>query len=912
MKFNRTTSGPTKTSNLDYAQQSETDLDSERLSKNVDNLLQLCTCGLDMTFEMDSKLSESMMTSLMETRDAIVNRDDLIQNLSQSPSSDNKSPNSSFASHFATKIFEKTNDGVIVLEDQKCLACNDNATRLLKRFREQILSDWISCFSHAKNIDGQSASQDLHEYAIRSSLESGFQKIFFIEEQDQPTRWFELAVNPFSPTNPNPCLLILRDITAQKKLVNEIQRHRDFLSQVINAVPDQIYVRDADEKIVVANNAFVAANQLKKRDPLGAYVDEVVAGNVSVPNPSPQSFASSKMDILESSPKFSHTVHKNFGKAETHRVVQAAFRDDHTGHTYVVSAGRNVTDDLMSEDRLKLLASVFEGAAEGVAILDDSGKIKEANPALLKMVSVELDEVTGQPFSALFELTNNSTEDVLQDVVSGTSWTGKASYRHSATETEHFWISLNFSQDSLAGNGRIIALVSDISELERTQRRLKKQAYTDSLTGLPNRRFFREALIDHIERYSRFKLQFKLCFLDLDDFKVVNDCNGHEAGDMLLIAVTKRLQSVLGDSALLARFGGDEFAFLIPHEQLAFESIDELFDNLLDAFQQPFEIANTQADVGISIGVTEYPCDAIDADTLLRNADIAMYAAKADGKNQVREFDPVMQTTVNLKYQVQSQLRRALSDGQISLMYQPKILAANQRPHGCEALVRWRTKDDQFISPNDFVPIAEQSGIILPLGEAVFQTAAEQAFEWSKSGPVPTIAVNVSPRQLRHPNFVEVMSKILSETRAQAEWFELEITENAMVEDVEYTKSVIEKLRDLGFSIAIDDFGTGYSSLSYLKDLGIQTLKIDNSFVKNVATDQQTSAIVNSIVSLGAGLGLKVIAEGVENQQQAHVLRQFGCPVFQGFYFARPMVAEDYYQWLQATIQGNNGDSTIC
>ena len=322
-------------------------------------------------------------------------------------------------------------------------------------------------------------------------------------------------------------------------------------------------------------------------------------------------------------------------------------------------------------------------------------------------------------------------------------------------------------------------------------------------------------------------------------------------------------------------------------------------ENLITAFREPFQLLDVEAVVGLSIGVTSYPEHATDVGTLMCNADIAMYASKTAGKSRIRIFTPEMQNGVNTRHQVETKLRRALNGGEINLCYQPKVNARTRAVSGCEALARWRTSDGNYIPPSEFIPIAEQTGLIIQLGEYVFYRAAEQACEWDAQGIRKTISVNVSPYQLRHPRFLEQLQITLKETGAAASWFELEITEYAMMDDVDYAIEIIGKLSEIGFQIAIDDFGTGYSSLSYLKNFTIDTLKIDLSFVRDVAHDSQSKAIIRSIVSLGTGLRLNVVAEGVETEEQADILATAGCTELQGYYFGRPMEVQQYMQWLQ-------------
>ncbi|MEZ6106698.1 MAG: EAL domain-containing protein [Pirellulaceae bacterium] len=453
---------------------------------------------------------------------------------------------------------------------------------------------------------------------------------------------------------------------------------------------------------------------------------------------------------------------------------------------------------------------------------------------------------------------------------------------------------------------RVIALVSDITELEVTQSKLRKQALYDGLTGLANRRLFREHLQLLVSECP--DLPFAVCFLDLDDFKHVNDSAGHNAGDLLLQGVARRIEEVLGSHAFVARFGGDEFAVTLPGGGSDSTAIQDKIDELLIAFREPFNILGTEAVVGLSIGVTHYPLDGSDADTLMCNADIAMYAAKSAGKNQTRTFVPEMQVKANTRHQVQARLRRAIDMGELCVWFQPKVDAATRRPVGCEALVRWITPDGKMVSPAEFIPVAEQTGLIGPLGITVFRLAAQQAKQWADLGHEPAIAVNVSPAQLRHPRFIEQLTDLLEETGTQASWFELEITENAMMSDVAHATAIIDQLAELGFRVAIDDFGTGYSSLSYLTTFNIHTLKIDLSFVREMTHDAQSNAVVRSIISLGNGLGLKLVAEGVETEAQAKLLTEAGCTLLQGYLFGKPMPAEDYWSWYLERMRESVGE----
>ncbi|MEZ6115731.1 MAG: EAL domain-containing protein [Pirellulaceae bacterium] len=800
----------------------------------------------------------------------------------------------------ADTIFERTHDGVMVLSNRMCIACNDNLLELLDCERSEVLGGWPAAFDFATDAEGQSLSQRIHALYDRVALE-GVQALEMIlprHQSDEPF-WAELTMSAFDMKESAHVLMVVRDITARKRFEVELRRHRDFLDNIINAVPDQLFVTSKDDELVVANDAFCTAHGVHRDQVVGQFVQSVVPSGLA------QRMAEIEKEILgtgECRP-IEHECRDYSGKRNIVSIKRSIFQDSSTGDRYVVATSRDITEDRRRETRLRLLASVFKGASEGVAILSAGGVIREANPAFVSMFSEREATPIGKTLTDAARFDLDGFDSILNKVAGGAPWSGKAMVRTDGVERT-YWISLSPSSDRDdkvdERATRVIALVSDITELERTQEKLRHQALFDNLTNLPNRRFFREYL-QRIVDESDGNTRVTICFLDLDDFKHVNDSTGHSAGDQLLQAVGRRIQQAVGCNAFIARFGGDEFAVIMPHEDAQADSVQQVLDHLLTTFREPFKLDDSEAIVGISIGVTRFPDHGHDVDALMCNADIAMYSAKASGKNRVCVFTPDLQDSVTFRHQVQTNLRRAMVDNEIWLLFQPKIHATDGRPIGCEALVRWKTRDGKNIPPSDFIPVAEQTGLILPLGELVFLLAAQQACHWHAKGVLPNVAVNVSPHQLRHPRFTEQLLAILERTGAKAEWFELEITEHAMMDDVTHATTVIERLASLGFRIAIDDFGTGYSSLSYLKTFRIHTLKIDLSFIRDLTNDPHSEAIVRSIVSLGTGLGLSVVAEGVETAAQADVLRDVGCDVLQGYLIGRPMTAEDYVNWLTET-----------
>ncbi len=542
-----------------------------------------------------------------------------------------------------------------------------------------------------------------------------------------------------------------------------------------------------------------------------------------------------------------------------------------------------------------LIADALKDASEGMAILSRDGRIERANAALLALSAAEPYSILGHSLPDVLQFEMANFPSILARVVDGIPWSGKI-ISHQTPTPRSYWISLSHSI-GLTPTSPIVALISDISEQDsQAEQKLRQQAMHDKLTGLPNRRFFCEHLEKLLIELHQRQVGADIVFIDLDDFKHVNDYTGHANGDLLLLAIGECIQNVLGKQAFVSRFGGDEFAAVLIDESNAHSL--EPYERLRQSLREPFPLREAEAQMSVSIGVARFPDHGRTFEELMARADAAMYVAKSLGKNQVVLFSPELQTEIEARQQVRSKLRRALDDGEIELWFQPKVSAQTGHHVGCEALARWRTPSGEYIPPGQFVPIAEQTGLISPLGNKVFKLAAEQAVSWRAAGMETNIAVNVSPHQLRRPRFVQQLKDILAETGAQPRWFELEITENAVMEDVDHAIDIMDELCDLGFRIAIDDFGTGYSSLSYLKNFSIHTLKIDLSFVRDLMRDEHSDAIVRSIISLGTGLKLTLVAEGVETVEQAEFLRDAGCDILQGYLIGRPVPHQQYVQWL--------------
>lgn len=451
------------------------------------------------------------------------------------------------------------------------------------------------------------------------------------------------------------------------------------------------------------------------------------------------------------------------------------------------------------------------------------------------------------------------------------------------------------------------------------EERIARMAFYDELTGLPNRAFFTRHLAYVIEHAKRRQSVGAVLSLDLDGFKTVNDTFGHQMGDELLRLTAARLESCLrqgdcitrprGDASsenTIARFGGDEFVIVLS-DLGSMEDAAQVAHRIVRVLSEPFEFNGQDFRIGCSIGIAPYPSGQDTPEILLRNADAAMYHAKRSGGGNCQFYCDEMSRKARAALELESGLRHALERNEFELHYQPKVETTSGRVLGVEALIRWRSPTRGLISPLDFIPLAERTGLIVPIGDWVLRHACFQAQSWSEQGlPELSVAVNVSARQFRDGELPNLVRKALSDSGLQARRLELEITEDTLMDDARQSATVLSELRKIGVRIAIDDFGTGYSSLSYLRNFAVDTIKVDRSFVRDVVGNQDSAAITAAILAMTQSLRLEAVAEGVETTEQVEFLLQHGCPILQGFLFSRPLPACDFRKWLESRLEVAN------
>lgn len=548
---------------------------------------------------------------------------------------------------------------------------------------------------------------------------------------------------------------------------------------------------------------------------------------------------------------------------------------------------------------LNQLTQALEQSPNTTIITNLDGHIEYVNAAFIKATGYEKEEALGKRPSILKsgKTPMQTYEAMWGALTQGQEWHGEFINRRK--DGSEYIESVNASP-VISSEGTIthyMAVKEDITEKKRSQERIHHLANFDNLTGLPNRFQLMERLKYEISNAKRNKSTFSIMFLDLDHFKDINDTLGHSTGDALLIELSKRFNGLLREVDMVSRLGGDEFIFMLPHTDS--NGIPSVAQKILTTIDKPVKIDHHELIVTASIGIAIYPDDGADAEALSKNADTAMYRAKQQGRNTYAFYTQQMQLRSTRNLQLTHALHQALAKEQFFLVYQPQIALDTNRVAGVETLLRWDHPQLGPISPAEFIPLAEESGLIIPIGEWVLEQAIIQAKSWIDQGiPPMTLSVNLSAVQFRLPNLTEMVTQLLQKYEMQPHCLELELTETVAMHDPQSAYNIISDLDKEGIRMAIDDFGTGYSSLSYLKKFQLSKLKIDQSFIRDISTDPEDKAIVAAIINMAKSLGLKTIAEGVETSEQLAYLKEQQCDIIQGYYFSRPLDAKALQEFI--------------
>ena len=579
--------------------------------------------------------------------------------------------------------------------------------------------------------------------------------------------------------------------------------------------------------------------------------------------------------------------------------VLSARRLRYQGQDALLTAFTPVNRRKLMEQRLELWSKVFEASSEGIMIIDERRMIVTANRALCRQTGHELRELVGEKPEQLMSGDSNELAALWAVLDGRAAWQGEVAVRRRNGSSYPAWLVASVVRNSADRISHYILTSIDISDRKRSEERIRFLAHHDVLTELPNRSLCIERMRSALQQSQHAGRRVGVLFIDLDRFKNINDSLGHHVGDALLRSVAQRMTQAVRPGDTVSRLGGDEFVIVLNGVADSDEIQSIVERRLVPAIRQPHLINGAELHVSCSVGMAVYPDDAQDIDTLMRHADVAMYQSKAGGRDMARFFTPEMNERAQTRLRIESSLRHAIERNELSLHFQPRIDAQSGLAVGVEALLRWHHPAWGWVPPAQFIPIAEESGQIIAIGAWVIARACEQHAEWRREGvgTVP-VSLNMSVLQLRDGHLVEVLRDALQANRVNPPDIEIELTESTLMDAAERSLSQLHALKALGVLLSIDDFGTGYSSLNYLNRFPIDKLKIDQSFVHRMLDDPTDLAIVRAIVGLGHTLGLRVVAEGVEQPQEAGLLKAAGCDELQGYLIARPMPPGDLAHWL--------------
>ena len=658
--------------------------------------------------------------------------------------------------------------------------------------------------------------------------------------------------------------------------------------EIINTMADALFVCDTNGLIRYANPA---AEQM-----LGFTAQDLVGRDIATLMDDEEADLSAvNLRIEANASKERVFLAKDGGRVDLMLSISPVLQ--HGEPTGAVLIGRDIRERKTaehlireSEQRYRLL---FERNAAGVCVASHDGLIEDCNETFASMLGYTRTELIGGRLNEIYwrPADRAETETLLRECRSLNAV--EAELRRK--DGTRLWAVQNLT---ITGDHYHMTVV-DISDRKRAEEKIEFHAYHDVLTMLPNRKLFMDRLRQNLTHARRAGTTLAVMFIDLDNFKTVNDTLGHTAGDEVLLEMAKRLCSCVRADDTVARLGGDEFSMVLSELRRP-EDAGRVAEKIISAVQRPMSISGVPIEVSASIGIALYPADGIDAESLLRNADSAMYRAKEAGRNTYQLCTDDMKRRAIERLSLETRLRKAIIDEQLVLHYQPQVSLDRMKVIAIEALVRWNDPEHGLVYPSSFIPLAEESRLILPIGDWVLRTACDQTRRWRDDGiDVPCIAVNLSAKQFQQHDLVDRVGRILKETGLDGTSLEIEITETTAMANAEATIDILNGLRDLGVSISIDDFGTGYSSLNYLKRFPLTTVKIDRAFVRDLATSEGDAAIVSAVIGIARSLRLRVVAEGVETDQQIAFLRKHECDAAQGYYFSRPVSAEAIAELLR-------------
>ena len=749
----------------------------------------------------------------------------------------------------------------------------------------------LSTGTHLSDILECQAAQEIHLWDLKNRPIPPFKgrlpcrKDRTYQEELPDGRWY-LASNTCTPAGELICVRV--DISESKHFEIELRK----LYRALEQSPAAVLITDFDGNIEYVNPKFEETTGYTAAEAVGQNPRILKSGDKS-----PEEYKE-LWDTIKSGRTWRGQFHnkRKDGKIYWESASISPVRDESGKITHFIAVKEDITARKRAEEQLRMNATVFETTNEGIMVTDESNRIVTVNPAFTRITGYEPEEVIGRKPSVLSSGRHDRAfyQEMWESLKKRGFWSGEIWNRRKDGSVYPEWLSIAAIHDSDHPHQEYVAIFSDITRRKQDEAQIERQANFDALTDLPNRSLFADRLAHSLTSARREHWLVALLFIDLDHFKSINDTLGHVVGDQLLQQVAQRLRNCVRESDTVARFGGDEFVILLDDIKKA-STAAKTAKKIITALQTPFELNGHEGYIGASIGITLFPADGQDGNTLLRNADMAMYRAKDAGRNNYQFFTASMNQQMRDRAALEQDLRLALKRGQLFLRYQPIVDFKAGRITGVEVLLRWHHPERGLVSPNRFIPLAEDMGLIGPMGTWVLERACTQAARWQEEGLDLHININLSSRQLALGLTPTYIADLLKKQGFSPNHLVLEITESLMLDRNAASLNWIRALKELGVRFAVDDFGTGYSSLSYLKRFPIDILKIDRSFVQDLPEEQHDVSLVKAILALAHSFGLEVVAEGIETPAQLQFLRKIGCRKGQGYLFSPPLSPEEIH-----------------